>query len=276
MNMKARSMLLIALMLSALPHIACAQSVTPRTDPISGTWTGDLGPEPAQRMRVSIELKFDGTTFSGLLTTPGLAPGDITGGTFNARTRAVNFTVAVRGGDTKVQFAGTLDRDTISGNVTSASVSGTFRIARGAAGATPPRAAEPSNAAVRANVRAAFVKVNDLISAAMVAVPTDKFSYRPTATARTFAELVAHVADSYQYYCGRAVRPDLARSDAIEKGPTDRLTLTRKLRFAIDTCNGAHEDGDLAYLIENVAYANQNYGAIVMYMRMLGLTPAGS
>jgi hypothetical protein len=273
--MKGRSML-IALMFSALTHTTHAQTAASGTDPISGTWTGDLGPDATQRMRVTIDLKFDGTTFSGLLNTPGLAPGDITGGTFDTRTRTVNFTVAVRGGDMRVQFVGTLGRDTISGNVSSASVSGTFMIARGAGGTTPLRAAEPSSAAVRANVRAAFVKVNDLISAAMIAVPTDKFTYRPAPTARTFAEMIGHVTDSYLFYCGRAVRSGVERSDATEKGPTDRLTLTRKLRFAIDTCNGALEDGDLASLIDNVAYANQNYGAMVMYVRMLGLTPPGS
>jgi hypothetical protein len=136
---------------------------------------------------------------------------------------------------------------------------------------------DPANDATRAAIRTAFVHVNDLVSRAMAVVPPDKYSYRPTPTSKTFGQLVAHIADSYQFYCRRAVQgAAVQRSDAIERGPTDRGTLTQKLRFAIDTCHGAHSDGDLASLMDNVANANLHYGSLVIYIRLLGLTPPTS
>jgi hypothetical protein len=265
---------LLALVLGWLPLALHAQGAA--ADPITGTWVGDLGPDAASRMRVSIELKFDGMSVRGLLTSQGLAPGDIAGGTYDARTGAVNFTVAVRGGDMKVQFAGTLQGDTIAGRVTSTNVAGTFTIVRGAQrGAAPP--ADSVNIAVRAAVRSGFTRINDLVASAIALVPPDKYGYRPVATARSFGEVVGQIADSYQYYCGTAVRGNaVQRSNAIEKGPTDRRTLTQKIRFAIEMCTGASEDGDLVPLMENVVQANQHYGTLVTYIRMLGLTPPGS
>lgn len=264
------------LILGTLPLTLPAQAAQTGSNPITGTWTGDLARDATSRMRISIELKLDGTTFAGVLTSPGLAPGDITGGTYDPRTRAVSFVVAVRGGDTKVRFDGTLQRDTIAGDVSSANISGTFKIARSAAGAaTVP--ATPSAESMRAALRAGFTQVNDLISRAMDVVPVDKYNYRPVPSARTFGQVVGHVADSYQYHCGRAVRGSEAqRSDAIEKGPTNRTALVQKLRFAIDMCVSAHVDGEIGPLLENIAQANVQYGALVTYIRMLGLNPPGS
>jgi hypothetical protein len=211
-----------------------------------------------------------------LLTTPGLAPGDIAGGTYDPRGRAVSFVVAVRGGDTKVRFDGTLQGDTIAGDVSSASISGKFKIARAAAGAAtaPPT---PSAESMRATLRAGFTQVNDLISGAMDVVPADKYGYRPVPSARTFGQVIGHVADSYQYHCSRAVRGGEAqRSDAIEKGATDRASILQKLRFAIDMCVSAHVDGEIGPLLDNIAQANVQYGVLVTYIRMLGLSAPGS
>ena len=38
-------------------------------DPISGTWTGDWGPNARQRNQVVLELKFDGKVLTGTVNT---------------------------------------------------------------------------------------------------------------------------------------------------------------------------------------------------------------
>src|SRR5688572_5140169 len=63
-----------------------------------------------------------------------------------------------------------------------------------------------------------FAEVSSLVMKSADMVPADKYTYRPVATVRTFGELVAHVADSYTWYCSRASGRNLEWSDAIEKG----------------------------------------------------------
>lgn len=273
--------LLTACLLVVVSGVGGAQTGTRAADPITGTWTGDMGPDATTRMRINLDLKFDGKAVSGVITGPGLTPGDINGGTFEANSGAITFLVVVRDGDTRVQFEGARTADTISGRVSSATVSGTFRVVRGAPMAQPPTASpvRPLTAGDSAliAVRAGFTQVNDWLTRSMALVPVDKYSYRPVASVRTFGQLVAHVVDSYHYYCGRAVSGRSAQwSDAVEKGATDRATLTQKLRLAIDVCNGAYESGQLGPLMENVAHTNLHYGNMVTYMRMLGLTPPSS
>src|SRR6185295_15391884 len=36
-------------------------------DPLSGTWTGDWGPSPADRNTVNVDLKWDGKTLTGVV-----------------------------------------------------------------------------------------------------------------------------------------------------------------------------------------------------------------
>ncbi len=224
-----------------------------------------------------LELKFTGAAISGTLTSPGLAPGDITGGSYDARTRAVRFVVDVRGGGMTVEFAGQLARDSMAGQIKSSTVSGTFQLTRVPANAAAPPPATAAAIAMRAGLSDAFARVNDLVWAAIEMVPDDKLSFRPVATVRTFAQAVAHIADSYRYHCGRATRGGAVQpSDAIEKGPLDRSTLRQQLRFAIDICHGAAEDGDMSALVDNIAEANRQYGSLFIYLRLLGLTPPGS
>jgi uncharacterized damage-inducible protein DinB len=110
----------------------------------------------------------------------------------------------------------------------------------------------------------------------MALVPADKYTYRPVGTVRTFGQQVGHIVDSYQYYCGRAAGRNVQWSDAVEKGATDRGTLTQKIRMAIDICNGAYAEGQFGPLLENVAHTNLHYGNMVTYLRMMGLTPPSS
>src|SRR5438309_10819964 len=54
---------LVACLAIAIPVLAAQQ----RTDPLTGTWTGDWGPSAADRNTVNVELKLDGTTVTGVV-----------------------------------------------------------------------------------------------------------------------------------------------------------------------------------------------------------------
>lgn len=126
-------------------------------------------------------------------------------------------------------------------------------------------------------VRKGFDEVSAWITKAADMVPADKYSYKPTATVRTFGQIVAHVADSYNYYCARGAGKDVQWSDPIEKGATDKATLVPKLRQALASCNTAYATpSQITALMENVAHTNLHYGNIITYMRMLGMVPPSS
>ena len=109
-------------------------------------------------------------------------------------------------------------------------------------------------------------------------VPADKYNYRPVDTVRTFGQLIAHVTDSYNYFCGVSTDSKFKYSDATEKGATDKDTLLPKLKEAVGRCNAAYgsSNATLKPLFVNVAHTSLHYGNIITYMRMLGLKPPSS
>jgi predicted small secreted protein len=90
--------------------------------------------------------------------------------------------------------------------------------------------------------------------------------------------VIAHIADSYLYYCGRATKRDTQWSDAIEKGATDKAALAPKLAQALASCNTVYAGtgGDIGQLMANVAHTNLHYGNLITYIRMLGMVPPSS
>ncbi len=94
---------------------------------------------------------------------------------------------------------------------------------------------------------------------------------------RTFGQLIAHIADGQNYYCGRAAGKKIEWSDAVEKGGTDKATLVAKLKQSTDACTAAYGgNGQAGLLIGNIGHTSLHYGNIITYMRMMGLTPPSS
>jgi len=123
-----------------------------------------------------------------------------------------------------------------------------------------------------------FAEVSSLVTKSADMVPADKYTYRPVATVRTFGELVAHVADSYIFYCSRASGRNLQWSDAIEKGKTDKATVMQKLNESLAICTAAHggSSPNIGPLFSNINHTSLHYGNMVTYLRMLGLVPPSS
>jgi hypothetical protein len=254
-----------------------AQSGSAPADPLSGVWSGYMEPDETQRQPITVTLKFDGNALSGTITGPPY-PGDIKSGTFDPVTGALKFEVVVRDDSkTVVVFEGKVAQGSAAGRVSFNNRTGTFNIAKQGAGtsaAAPPKAAaEASTAAARRN----FADVSGQIMKAAALVPADKYTYRPTQSVRTVGQLLAHIADGYNYFCATAAGRKVEWSDSIEKGNTDKATLAQKLEQSTDACAAAYGGpGQIGALIDNVAHTNLHYGNIITYMRMLGLVPPSS
>ena len=134
-----------------------------------------------------------------------------------------------------------------------------------------------AQADVTTDVRKGFEEVNDWVTKAADMVPADKYSYRPVDTVRTFGQLIAHIADSYDYFCSNAVGK-APSSESAEKGKTDKETLIPRLKEAVGKCTAAYgtDTAKLRPLFANVGHTNLHYGNIITYMRMMGLKPPSS
>jgi uncharacterized damage-inducible protein DinB len=131
---------------------------------------------------------------------------------------------------------------------------------------------------VSTELRNGFNEVNGWVTKAADMVPADKYNYRPVDTVRTFGQLIAHITDSYNYFCAHGVGNKVEWSDPIEKGTTDKDTLLPKLKEAVGRCNAAYGSGNaqLRPLFTNVGHTSLHYGNIITYMRMMGLKPPSS
>jgi uncharacterized damage-inducible protein DinB len=131
---------------------------------------------------------------------------------------------------------------------------------------------------VPTELRNAFNEVNDWVTKAAEMVPADKYNYKPVDTVRTFGQLVAHITDSYNYFCAHGAGNKVEWSDAVEKGATDKDTLLPKLKEAVGRCNAAYSSGNAQFrpLFTNVGHTSLHYGNIITYMRMMGLKPPSS
>jgi hypothetical protein len=266
--------IICGLVLAAPPLFAQAAAATDR---VSGAWTGYMRPSSApeedlSQRAITVELKLgSGSTLTGTVTGPP-DPGVIRSGTFDPATGALTFDVTVDGEGSPFTFEGTVVRGTVTGRVSHGSERGVFMLTKAGA-PSAPAGDTMTVGALRYGLR----EVGGWVSKSADLVPADKYSYRPTASVRTFGQQIAHVADSYIYYCGRAAGKNVQWSDGIEKGPTDKATLLPKLRQAYDACTATYGGTPMiGPAMANIAHTNLHYGNMITYMRMLGLTPPSS
>jgi uncharacterized damage-inducible protein DinB len=127
-------------------------------------------------------------------------------------------------------------------------------------------------------LRKNFTEVSAWVTQAAEMIPDDKYYYRPVDSVRTFGQLVAHMADSYNYFCARGAGNNVEWADPVEKGNTDKATVVAKLKQATDRCNEVYKgnSGRVGPLLTNVGHTSLHYGNIITYIRMLGMKPPSS
>jgi len=80
---------------------------------------------------------------------------------------------------------------------------------------------------IASEMRNGFNEVNDWVTKAADMVPAEKYSYKPADTVRTFGQLIAHITDSYNYFCANAVGNKVEWTTPVEKGATDKDKIGR-------------------------------------------------
>jgi uncharacterized damage-inducible protein DinB len=265
---------------AALSSSAAYAQTAAASKPVSGVWTGTLAPEgeAGAGATVTIELRVDGRSVSGVVSGPQLTPGDIRDGVYDPQRRSLTFSVVVRGEQRKIDFEGSIAGDSL---IVRAPLDGRVAVIRamraGDLPTTGALTASPARDATLPALLGSFNQVSGWVTAAANAVPAEKYGYRPTESVRTVGQMLGHIIDGYHYYCGRATGNRVEWSDATEKGQTDKATLTTKLRQAVLVCESAYAgQNQIGPLVENVAHTNLHYGNLITYMRMLGLTPPSS
>src|SRR5690349_9082446 len=129
------------------------------------------------------------------------------------------------------------------------------------AGAVFGQTSSPPAFSASEAAKAGFAEVNDWIIKSAEMVPAEKYNYKPVDTVRTFGQLIAHVTDSYNFFCARGAGNKVEYSDAIEKGATDKDTLLPKLKEAVERCNAAYSSANpqLRPLFTNVGHTSLHY-----------------
>ena len=129
-------------------------------------------------------------------------------------------------------------------------------------------------------------------SAAMMS--EDSYKWQPTPEVRTFARLIAHIADDNNVFCGMVLGGPVTFG-AVEKalGAGTKQELQKALDDSFLTCDKAFALGDdklmnetassiggvqpkLGVLAFNNAHIMEHYGNIITYMRLRGLVPPSS
>jgi hypothetical protein len=236
-----------------------------QTDPVSGLWTGEMAPWDAPRAHpIRVEMKLAAGAITGSVTGPP-QPGEIKGGSFDPKTGALKLEIDVKGEGSvnRVVLEGTMIRGVATGRVTGGGISGGFQMVK-----------QPARADGAATTKEVFHELSGWVTKAAEMAPADRYTYRPAPAVRTFGQLIAHIADSYIFFCARAVGRNVEWSSAVEKGSTDKAAITAKLREATASCQAAYDGGgDAGELIRNLGHSSLHYGNAVTYLCMLGLTP---
>ena len=127
--MTRRFVLACCLLLMPISTLAQSKDSKP-SDPISGTWTGELNVLPDRRS-ITLVLKFDGKqavtgTLSGMPH-----PGDVKKGTFDPKTGALKLQLGRSDGpEVLITLDGTVTKNTAAGKVSGEAGNGDFKLTR--------------------------------------------------------------------------------------------------------------------------------------------------
>jgi len=130
------------------------------------------------------------------------------------------------------------------------------------------------------------------IASAAEKMPEGEYAFRPDPAARSFGEILGHIADANYLFCS-TVLGESNPSPNIEKTKTTKAELTSALRDAFVYCNRAYavlndenahetvkafgqERNRLGVLWFNASHNLEHYGNLVVYMRAKGIVPPSS
>jgi len=162
----------------------------------------------------------------------------------------------------------------------------------GAAVAQQPAPAQAPAPSLVTEVQTTFNNIKGYITKAAAQFPEDKYTWQPTPAVRSWARLVAHVADDNNGACAvlagvqRPARLDnedtnnsaankMTKAD-LEKALADSFALCDKAFAAVTEANMMERNGNrskIGTLIYDTSHINEHYGNLVTYMRLNNLVP---
>ena len=150
--------------------------------------------------------------------------------------------------------------------------------------------ADPSRAAVAA-ARASWMAAHNYIVQSAEQMSDANFAFKPVATVRSFAQIVAHVADDEMGWCAQILGEPLKKTQ-FEKTLTTKADVIKAIRDAGAYCTKAYSMTDaeaagvvtiwggqqpkIKGLMDNAAHDWEHYGNIVTYLRIKGMVPPSS
>lgn len=99
------------------------------SDPLTGTWKGDFGPNPNDRNPVTLELRWDGKTLTGTVN-PGPDGIPIEKASFDPDTKTVKFEATYKPRNRHYTVEGKVDKNTMSGTWNRPNRSGDFKLTK--------------------------------------------------------------------------------------------------------------------------------------------------
>ena len=152
------------------------------------------------------------------------------------------------------------------------------------------QAADPSGVAVAA-ARASWMAAHNFIVRSAEQMSEANFAFKPVTTVRSFAQIVAHVADDEMGWCAQILGQPLKQTQ-FEKTLTAKADVIKAIRDAGAYCEKAYAITDaqaagvttiwggqqpkIRGLMDNAAHDWEHYGNIVTYMRIKGMVPPSS
>jgi uncharacterized damage-inducible protein DinB len=152
------------------------------------------------------------------------------------------------------------------------------------------QAADPDRAAVAA-ARSSWISAHTFIVRSAELMSEADFAFRPVATVRTFAQIVAHVADDEMGWCAQVLGEPVKQTQ-FERTLTAKADVLKAIRDAGTYCEKAYALTDaqaaavttiwngqqtkIRGLMDNAAHDWEHYGNIVTYLRIKGMVPPSS
>ncbi len=155
-----------------------------------------------------------------------------------------------------------------------------------AAQQNPP---DKSSNPVTDTVRGLLERNQKNLTAAVDAMPADKFSFKPTPDQMSFGHLATHIAEGNNFLCAKLAGQAMPKEDAKDTDAKDKLVNVVKTSF--DYCGtvlknvtdaqlgesitlfGGHPGTKAAALIALAGTWADHYGMAAMYLRLNGVLP---
>jgi len=141
-----------------------------------------------------------------------------------------------------------------------------------------------------ADARQTYAMIKDSLLKAADKMPAAEYSFRTVPPVRTFAEMIAHVADGQIRMCG-VVKGENPPANASSK--STKAELVAALKASFDYCDPVYEKmtdavgagkvkwarwemSKLGLLNWNISHDNEMYGIIGAFLRIKGIVPPSS